>query len=97
MRKDDITSNYHRGNLQSVQANPSENVKLRDRWRIMSVLKESAVWGMTCDEMEQELGMSHQSCSARFSELKRDGQIAQIGRRPTRSGRQAGVYRANEK
>ena len=52
--------------------------------------------GATCDETEQALGLSHQTCSARFNDLSRTGRIYISGlRRPTRSGRQANVYETN--
>ena len=49
--------------------------------------------GMTCDEAEVALGLSHQTCSARFNELVGRSEIVDSGnRRPTRSGRKAIVY-----
>jgi len=54
--------------------------------------------GKTCDEVEVELSLRHQTASARCSELKRFGQVSfkldEDGkklRRPTRSGRKADV------
>lgn len=49
--------------------------------------------GATCDEVEVALGLSHQSVSARVNELMEAGLIAAAGRRPTRSGRNAVVWR----
>lgn len=50
--------------------------------------------GSTCDEAEIVLLMSHQTCSARFTELHGPDyrMIVRVGMRPTRSGRNAGVY-----
>ncbi len=49
--------------------------------------------GFTCDEAEVALGLTHQACSARFTELKKDLAIVPTGlRRPTRTGRYAKVY-----
>ena len=90
--KDDITQNYHGGALYSVQAEPEGHKKLKDRSKILAVLQDSQVHGLTCEELEDELEMAHQSCSARITELKRDGLIAEIGRRQNRSGRYAAVY-----
>ncbi len=59
------------------------------------VLKEiqTAPSGLTSDEAEQRLGLSHQTCSARFNELAAKNLIEENGsRRPTRSGRQAAVW-----
>lgn len=54
--------------------------------------------GKTCDELETELYLSHQTASARCTELKRLGRLAaRVGsdggkvRRKTRSGRNADV------
>ena len=54
--------------------------------------------GKTCDEIEVELYLSHQTASARCAELKRQGKIAswldeddKKIRRKTRSGRYADV------
>lgn len=49
--------------------------------------------GATCCECEIALRLSHQTCSARVNELKRDGRILDSGkRRPTVSGRKATVW-----
>jgi hypothetical protein len=51
------------------------------------------VTGATCDEIEEELGLKHQTASARVRELSQRGLIVDSGdRRPTRSGRQAIVW-----
>lgn len=48
----------------------------------------------TCDEIEQELGMSHQTISPRVHELAKLGLIVDSGaRRKTRSGRTATIWR----
>lgn len=89
----DVTANYHRGNPQSRAAHDSiVSSKDQQRGRIMALLKLRPA-GLTCDEAEVLLGMRHQSCSARFSELKRDGLIAPDGTRATRSGRFAAIYK----
>jgi predicted transcriptional regulator len=49
--------------------------------------------GMTCDEVEFALELSHQTASARLKGLADKGLIKDSGaRRPTRSGRAARVY-----
>lgn len=46
--------------------------------------------GATCDRLEQALGMSHQTTSARLNDLARRGKIVDSGRREkTRTGRPA--------
>jgi predicted transcriptional regulator len=54
-----------------------------------------ALAGLTCDELEQETGLAHQTASARVNALWRDGLIQRTAeKRKTRSGRFAFVYRA---
>lgn len=64
-------------------------VAIRDR-----VLRHvCASGGATSDETQVALGLSHQTCSARFWELAGQGLIARTAlKRPTRSGRNARVY-----
>jgi predicted ArsR family transcriptional regulator len=54
------------------------------------------VGSATCDECEQDLDMSHQTTSARFTELRAKELIEPCGKRKTRSGRNAVVYRVTE-
>src|ERR1017187_10099953 len=90
----DITANYHGGNAQSVEAHESIiPLKLIQRSRILALAARRGTYGTTCDEAEIALDMTHQSCSARFSEMKRDGGLlATIDCRKTRSGRNARVF-----
>jgi predicted HTH transcriptional regulator len=89
----DITRNYHRGNPQSVAANKvAHKFKLSARQRILHVFATPNQRHWTCEEIEGASGLSHQTCSARLSELKRDGKIKQIGTRKTRSGSPAAIY-----
>jgi hypothetical protein len=88
---DDITRNYHGGNPQSAAANRRTR-KNRDRARIYAFLYRRASLGATCDEAEVALDMTHQTCSARFSDMKRDEVIIETNeRRLTRSGSWAAV------
>lgn len=49
--------------------------------------------GATCDEAETVLGLSHQTCSARITDLLAEGKIRFAAeKRPTRTGRAARVY-----
>ncbi len=53
--------------------------------------------GATCDEIEVETGLRHQTASARCRELELAGRIDKTPtKRPTRSGRAARVYRVSE-
>jgi hypothetical protein len=90
----DITSNYHGGNAQSIEAHVSI-ISLKDKARaaICRLARHRGSIGLVCDEAERALGLSHQSCSARFTELKRDGLLIPTDRfRKTRSGRNARVF-----
>jgi predicted ArsR family transcriptional regulator len=65
----------------------------RDRGRILDLLRMHPE-GLTCWEVEQKLGLLHQTCSARFDDLSKAGQIGRTLRtRPTGSGSPATVYR----
>jgi|KBSMisStandDraft_5_1062788.scaffolds.fasta_scaffold70174_3 hypothetical protein len=92
MSDDDITSNYHRGNSESLSAKElsRKNAK-RDRQRIVALAGRYGQYGLICDEAERLLGLSHQTCSARFSELKRDGVLLPTNR--TRKTRQNAAAR----
>ena|ERR1700690_123951 len=71
----------------------------RDKERIRAYLSIAGSTGATCDEMERELGLSHQTCSARCSDmLNRDETIirkpcskTRYEKRPTRTGAPAAV------
>src|SRR5258708_28714413 len=95
----DITANYHRGNPMSVQANKiAHKGKVSNRQQILNVL-EAPVFsdyedGLTCEQIENETGLSHQTCSARLSELRKEGKIKIVGARKTRSGSPAAVYQS---
>ena len=89
----DICANNHGGNAESVEADKRVN---KSRLRYM-ILRYLGMDDYTCEEMEFLTGLSHQTCSARFSELKRDGLIEPTKRRKTRSGRWAMAWRRVKK
>jgi hypothetical protein len=88
---------YVRGSLTSLQAAESiAEVSGSLRSKILAHISASGIKGMTCDQCEEDLGMSHQTTSARIRELRRDKAILDTGlRRKTRSGRNAAVYVAS--
>ena len=91
---EDITANYHGGHPRSVEAQEATKPrKNADYSRILTLL-HAHPYGLTCDEAEQLLGMRHQTCSARFSDMKKRGWLIWCGKRPTRSGVDADVWRA---
>ena len=63
----------------------------RIRLQIASLLREGE---LTDDELEERLGMRHQTVSATRRGMVKDGYVEATGdRRPTRSGRSAQVWR----
>lgn len=89
----DICETRHGGNEQSKAANPGASSKAKDRAAILEALRKAPA-GLTCDELEQRLGLSHQSASARCAELKAERLVEIVGTRETRTGRKAGVLKA---
>lgn len=94
----DICDNYHGGNSYSEQAfnltSDEFRKKLQDE--IYKFLLARGVRGSTCDEAEVLLNLPHQTCSARFSQLKKDKVIIDTGTsRKTRRNRPAAVFVAN--
>ena len=85
----DICANNHGGNAESVAANKGAN-KYGDCKTVLCLLSSH---DYTCEEAEEVTGMSHQTCSARFADLKRLGLIEPTTRRKTRSGRWAMAWR----
>ena len=78
-----------------AQASREAADSITDKQRLYRIILAhlERVGDATCDECEQDLQMSHQICSARFVELRDKGLIEPAGKRPTRSGRNAVVYR----
>lgn len=63
--------------------------------QVLLAIRSSGKRGLTCDEIEEQLGGRHQAISARVRELFLKGMITKAeATRPTRSGRQAVVYLA---
>jgi hypothetical protein len=92
----DICRHNHGGNPESYSAHARTN-KDRDCGRILDLLLILGRVGATCDEMERDLGISHQTLSARCSDLLRLGLVMRkptgdtYERRKTRAGRAAAV------
>ena len=90
----DICENFHGQNDRSVDAwrslRPTVLTKLRRR--VLDAIKAAGTNGATVDELEMTLRMSHQSASARVSELKAAGHVKVSGaKRLTRYGKEADV------
>jgi hypothetical protein len=90
----------HNGTDTSIDAaqshSPDDAKNLRAKVYAFIALRSvrgGIVRGATSDEAEAVLKLSHQTCSARFNELRNRGLIVDSGeRRATRSGRKAAVY-----
>ncbi len=88
----DICARYHGNASTSVEANPSQHSKQKAHATILAALQSAGE--ATCQRLESLTGLAHESCSARCSELLRDGKITIVGRGVTRSGKPARLYRA---
>ena len=95
-----ISAPYARGSETSRQAAISiqEDTNYL-RKRVLHYIDRNLGYGATCDEVEIESGIRHQTCSARFRELAQRGQIipkldasGNPVTRKTRSGRAAQVW-----
>lgn len=63
------------------------------RQQVFNAIARTSLHGATCDEIERIEKLSHQTCSARFTELAAKSLIFDSGqRRVTRSGRKAAVW-----
>lgn len=89
----DITANYHGGADTSVLAHQLTNEKTRVAIRNRIKEKIIELGNATCSEIESTMNLTHQTASARISELLRDNIIYDTGeRRLTDSNRPARVY-----
>lgn len=65
--------------------------------KVLAEIRRSGIIGRTDDEIEYQLGMRHQTASARRNDLVARGMIEDSGRtRRTSSGRKATVWVARE-
>lgn len=79
----------------SLQAHRSQKDKASTDCMVVYNRLRKYPRGATCDRLEQALGMSHQTTSARLNDLARRGKIVDSGRREkTRTGRPAICWKA---
>lgn len=91
----DICSNNHGGADTSAEAYESIRAAVNKLGLAVLSLIEQSPSGVTCEDVETRLRLSHQTASARISELKAKGLIWDTGQRAkTRSGRLARIYKA---
>ncbi len=89
----DICARNHVGNAQSRAAHEVILPTKQNAYvRILTELTANPR-GLTCEQLEESLGLKHQTASARVSELVRDGLIVVDGTRPTSSGCRARVLK----
>ena len=92
---EDICRNYHGGNQYSEAAfnETSDDFFKKVQEAINRLMTRRGETGLTCDEAEVLLDLPHQTCSARFSQMKKDGMIYDTGLcRKTRRNRNATVF-----
>lgn len=90
----DLCAGRHGGAETSAQAFSGTPAVSREaqQSKILWLIK-ARQQGATCDEAEVILGLSHQTCSARITELSTRGKIRfGVERRKTRAGKAARVY-----
>lgn len=84
----DICQRKHQGNEESVAAfERASNAMPKQRAEILRLIRNAENRGMTCKEAAEALKVGMNHISGRFSELKRDRLIEQIGSRDN-----SGVY-----
>jgi hypothetical protein len=95
---EDVCAPFHGGADTSVEAFASVSSAVRGKVRkqVLDYVIQAGSNGATCDEVERALDLTHQSASARITELRKASRIYDSGlRRPTRSGRRARVYKVS--
>jgi response regulator of citrate/malate metabolism len=89
----DVCQNYHGNADTSKAAHAAFPEGSKETLRVVVFRAISEKGEATCDELEQRTGLSHQTCSARITELVIESKIIDTGRRrTTRAGRPARVY-----
>ena len=90
----DPCANFHKGDPESIAAHEfAKRHKSLDHRRILDFGKTRGAAGMTCYEAEVALHIMHQTCSARFTELKQSNQLLPTGEKRLTGGRcKAKVY-----
>jgi hypothetical protein len=99
----DICRNNHGGDEFSEEANRLAHPnKAMARIKILAWIQKNG--DSTGDEAKYGLGLLHQACSARFSELKDEGYLTPVfdedgkqASRKTQANRGAGVWKLSEK
>ncbi len=64
------------------------------RQDVLDAITSAGSYGITVDELSEKWDVPPNAISGRFTELAKEGAIERIGRRKTRTGNAAGVWRA---
>jgi hypothetical protein len=76
----DITRSRHRGNKQSVAANPSDQHKKIQREHLYQLIEAATTWGKTSEELDDLTGNRGKNFfSGRLTELAKRQQIVKNG------------------
>lgn len=94
----DITENFHHGNANSIAANRFIAPKKKSLCQqIEDYITSRGRMGATCQEVERDLNLKHQTASARVSELKKSNRIFWNGLKRAEPGCQpANVFTTSE-
>ena len=93
IQQTDICQNRHKGNLESKAAFQTLLPGLSHRrHHVLSLIQNAGLEGLTVHEAAELLETTPNAVSGRFTELKKDGLIYKVGKRPTSSGSLAGIY-----
>ncbi len=94
-REMDVTENRHGGADTSIEAHKSTTADKRkaQRRQIFEFIRGTQDFGAISEEVQNALDIPHQTCSARISEMCRDGLLRYAkARRNTSRGKAARVY-----
>jgi hypothetical protein len=89
---EDITRNYHNGNRYSVEAFLNTPPSTREAARLRIVRSLYRQGPATGEQLQDRLGMIHQSCSARLTELHQLNWLIEVGTGRTRTGSPACIH-----
>jgi hypothetical protein len=86
----DVCKDYHGGAETSVQAfrDTPRAARQSQRDRVLAFIRGAGM--AQCEDVEEALGLSHQSASARIADLLRDGRLVDTGMKgTTKAGKSA--------
>ena len=94
----ETTDTVPQGRLLTSREAFASTPRQKHQRRILKFIDDAGTAGAICDEAEAALELPHQTCSARFNDLKRGGLIYATGEhRQTRRDRKAEIYRLTDR